>query len=149
MSYRIVYKRNRAEFRDLMKGIPTPRYKTSDPVNPATIRGSLRRYAEKRWNPSQLVWKRLLGEHQHPILEVTTPMGKCIIMRNGNDLGAYNFLVMDHQYRMYFCQNCLEACELVDILRADPDQLPLFFGQIDNPRLLTVLEKRLRHVEDF
>jgi hypothetical protein len=152
-SRRIINKKNREEFIKLLtREIPTPNYHPdqkngsyliSGPIHPETIRGKLRQYAEQRWNPQQLVWKKLYGQTTSTILEITTTLGKCIIMRDGNNLGPYNFIVLDPQNEIHFCQNCVEACDLVDIIGSDIHKIPLLMGTL-NSRLLPALEKRLK-----
>jgi hypothetical protein len=150
-NYRIIYEEDRGRYMALLtKGTPVVNsvvqssYSLSEPVDPSTIKGRLRDELVRWWG-DRLVCRRLVGYYTHPVFEVSMPRGKCVLLRNGSNIGEYNYaIVIPGQKDFLWARDSEQAVETVAVLGGNLTDLPPLLGQLKNERALGMLEERLK-----
>lgn len=145
-NYRIIYEDTRPEFiKLLLKGTPASEYELSGELSPDEIRNAtLKKAITAEFSSYHPVWKRLIGHYPHPVVELTMPNGKFTLVRNGNNLGLYNYAILEHSKKIFhWAQNVPSALCTIEMLGCNRNDLPLLMGRVPE-NLQTEFERRLK-----
>jgi hypothetical protein len=79
------------------------------------------------------------------IAEIKLPTGSFIVMRNGNNIGHNNYIIIDCGKSAYYYRRKISwSLSLVDLLSMDRKQLPLLIGEDFSVQDQKIFEKRLK-----
>ena len=95
----------------------------------------------------EIEWIRIYrtsDQKSYPGAVIYLSSGKFLIFRNGDNISRYNFCLLNYQTKeMYFRANQKDITDLMAILNATDEDLPVLYGWNFSGEQLDILKKRI------